>query len=277
MKRNTPRHPKVYEFMQALELPVRSRPLAVGYLELLWHFTAEFAPQGDIGRYSDDRIESALDWHGKRGKLIAALTTSRWCDKSDRHRLVVHDWHEHADDSVRKRLARAGLKFLSLADEVTEQCPQPCRTSADNVRLPEPEPVPKPVPVPAPPPRAPAPEPTVYDFEERYERLYAQHVIPGFHHDGKHEYQKILAEAVNPERQAELIDAGHAEWMAYFRANPEVYRPGIGKWLHDGYYARKPAGGAGARADPAADRKRRVLELARQQEEQRGNRNRPSV
>jgi hypothetical protein len=168
MKRGTPRHPKVYDLVQALGLPVRQRVLAVGYLELLWHFTAEFAPQGDVGRFSDDRLESAMDWSGKPGKLIEALVQSRWLDRvpeggargisTDTHqevvtdsgptRLVVHDWHEHADDSVRKRLARAGLEFLSLTAKVTGHCPQPSQTSADNVRLPKPLPEPKPEPEP---------------------------------------------------------------------------------------------------------------------------------
>lgn len=150
MKRGTPRHPKVFDFVQALGLPVRSRFMAIGYLELLWHFTAEFAPQGDIGKYSDDRIEGALDWTGAKGRLIEALTNSGWCDKSSRYRLVVHDWHDHADSSVKKRLERSCLKFLSVKEEVTSQRPQPSRTPADNGSLPEPMPKPSPEPMPVP-------------------------------------------------------------------------------------------------------------------------------
>ncbi len=138
MKRGTPRHPKIFDLMQAMELPQRARAVVIGHLELLWHFTAEFAPQGDIGKYSDDRIEGAMDWHGKRGKLIEALTTSKWCDKSDRHRLIVHDWHDHADDAVKKRLARSELQFLTFTEKLTGHCPQPTRTTADNGSLPEP-------------------------------------------------------------------------------------------------------------------------------------------
>ena len=148
MKRNTPRHPKVFDLLQYLGLPQRSRPLVLGYLELLWHFTSEFAPQGDIGRYSDDRIEAAMDWHGHRGKLVEALTNAGWCDKSSRCRLVVHDWHVHAEDSVKKRLARSELPFLSVAEKMTEKCPEPIRTSADNGSLPKPLPKLKPMPQP---------------------------------------------------------------------------------------------------------------------------------
>lgn len=133
MKRGTPKHPKLYDLLAALELPVRQRPIAVGYLELLWHFTAEFAPQGNIGKYSDERIEAALDWTGKRGKLIEAFTKSGWCDKSSQYRLIVHDWHDHADDATKKKLHRLGLRFLSLRDEVSGHCPPSSPETADSV------------------------------------------------------------------------------------------------------------------------------------------------
>ncbi|HKS96742.1 MAG TPA: hypothetical protein VJV74_11515 [Terriglobia bacterium] len=182
MKRGTPRHPKVYDLIQALGLPIRSRAVVIGYLELLWHFTAEFAPQGDVGRFSDDRIESAMDWAGKRGKLVQALTTAKWLDVHDQCRLVVHDWHEHADDATRKKLLRAGLKFLSLTEKVTGQCPQPVPTTADNGGLPLPEPEPKPEPPAAPPPKPPLPPlpfPDSHSVSDLFEECYARHPKKG--------------------------------------------------------------------------------------------------
>jgi hypothetical protein len=121
MKRGTPEHPKVLDLCDRLKC---DRPTAVGYLEMLWHFAAKYAPQGDIGRYSDRRIEGAMDWSGRGkqpGKLIEALVAARWIDRDAHHRLVIHDWSDHADDSVRKRLARAGLCFLDVRPKVTGQ------------------------------------------------------------------------------------------------------------------------------------------------------------
>ncbi|HEV2175540.1 MAG TPA: hypothetical protein VGR71_18335, partial [Nitrospira sp.] len=121
MKRGTPRHPKVGRLAELLGIKV---PTAVGILELLWHFTAEFAPQGDIGKYSDSRIEAAmLSWFRPKGKLILALIQAGWIDQDQVSRLIVHDWHDHADDSVRKRLTRHGLPFLSFTSKVTGQSP----------------------------------------------------------------------------------------------------------------------------------------------------------
>lgn len=131
MKRGTPRHPKVAHLRELLKLTLAA---AVGYLELLWHFTAEFCPQGDIGRYDDARIEAGLSWPGARGKLVAALIEAHWIDHHRVCRLVVHDWHDHADGAVIKRLQRSNLPFLSITEKVTEQR-QP---AADNGGLPDP-------------------------------------------------------------------------------------------------------------------------------------------
>ena len=179
MKRGTPRHPKLQHLCELLKC---SRPEAVGFLELLWHFAAEFAPQGDIGRFDDDRIEAALYWNHtrwrKRGDLIRALTTSGWVDidtpsglhqevintasggdhhpintASDLyHRLIIHDWGEHADESVRKRIARAGLSFVKHTPKVTGQCPDMSGIQGGQnlpaLPLPPPEPLPEPLPLP---------------------------------------------------------------------------------------------------------------------------------
>jgi hypothetical protein len=120
MKRGTPRHPKVDALM---ELANVSRAMAVGWLELLWHATAEFAPRGDIGKCSDSWIEAQLDWRGKRGRLIDLLVRARLLDESKQYRLVVHDWRDHADESTKRKLQRAGQWFVEVTGEVTEKKP----------------------------------------------------------------------------------------------------------------------------------------------------------
>jgi hypothetical protein len=172
MKRGTPDHPKVYDLCDRLKI---KRPTAIGYLELLWHFTAIYAPEGDIGRYSDKRIEAAMDWSGASGRLIQALISSGWLDEKPVNSvsttpqlvvnsvsthaqltlrsLVVHDWHEHADQAVRKRLQRSGKQFVTNTSQVTGQHPvTDGKTAAPKLdivslaraRMPEPEPEPEP-------------------------------------------------------------------------------------------------------------------------------------
>jgi hypothetical protein len=126
---------------------------AVGYLELLWHFTAEFAPRGDVGRFPDQRIEAALHWQGRSGRLVSALVESGWLDHHPGCRLCVHDWAEHADDAVKKRLSRSRLQFVQVSGKVTGRRPDTDPETPDMVRscrdngslpVPEPEPVPEP-------------------------------------------------------------------------------------------------------------------------------------
>src|SRR5262245_2197278 len=110
MKRGTPDHPKTAALMRILGMSKRE---AVGTLELLWHFTGRFAPQGDIGRYKDVEIASAVDWPGKPALLIAGLVRTKFLVRHSAYRLVVHDWHDHADEAVKKYLSRASKPFLT--------------------------------------------------------------------------------------------------------------------------------------------------------------------
>jgi hypothetical protein len=117
MKRGTPRHPKTRRFADALGV---SRVTAVGHLELLHHFAAELAPQGDIGKWEDLDIAAACDWPGDPVAFTDAAVRSGYVDRCAVHRLVIHDWHEHADGAVKKRLQRGDLEFVRPTAPVVE-------------------------------------------------------------------------------------------------------------------------------------------------------------
>lgn len=85
---------------------------AVGILESLWFLAAKEAPRGDIGRLSNEDIALGLDYEGDADELIDALLDG-WLDKSEHHRLIVHDWHEHSDDAIDLRLARTGRLYAN--------------------------------------------------------------------------------------------------------------------------------------------------------------------
>lgn len=109
MKRGAPRHPKMKELARLLKIEVHA---AVGILEMLWHFTGEFAPCGDIGRIKDPAIAEGVSWRKDPDTLIRAMVGSGWLDRSETHRLIVHDWDQHADESVKKKLTRMHAWFL---------------------------------------------------------------------------------------------------------------------------------------------------------------------
>ena len=110
MKRGTPRHPKVLDLASRLKIPAYS---AVGILEMLWHFTAEFCHAGDVGRFSDDAIEKALCWDGASSILVSCLVDAGWLERCECHRLRVHDWPDHADQTVCRILAKRKCSFAA--------------------------------------------------------------------------------------------------------------------------------------------------------------------
>lgn len=126
MKRGTPRHPKTYALAESLSIPL---PHAVGILEMLWHHAAIHTPRGDIGSLPDVAIAYACCYR-KPSILIAALVSTRWLDKDPDHRLIIHDWPRHCEESVKKWLSRNDKemlpvygKCLDIVETLTEQCP----------------------------------------------------------------------------------------------------------------------------------------------------------
>lgn len=112
MKRGTPEHFKTMRLADELGC---SRPEAMGLLEGLWHFTARSAPQGDIGRCTNREIARGCYSERDGDELVRAFIAAGWLDTHEQHRLVVHDWHDHAEEAVKKLLERRRLPFLSLS------------------------------------------------------------------------------------------------------------------------------------------------------------------
>lgn len=108
MKREATSHTKMKLLSRKLRLPLYS---CVGIMELLWHLTAREAPQGDIGKLSNESIAIGIDYEGDADALVAVLQECGWLEQSEGHRLVIHDWSEHSDDTVDNKLARAGKYY----------------------------------------------------------------------------------------------------------------------------------------------------------------------
>jgi len=113
MKRGTPEHPKTKTLAKILEIPLYG---AVGILEMLWHFASFRALQGDLGRWSNVQIAEAINWDREPDELINALIESGFVDKSNEYRLLIHDWHDHAEEAVKKTLRNRKLPFLTFRE-----------------------------------------------------------------------------------------------------------------------------------------------------------------
>jgi hypothetical protein len=109
VKRSAPGHPKMHDLAKLIKSPLHA---AVGILEMLWHYTGTYTPRGDIGSVSNGNIAAAVDWRKNQDELVEFLITSRWIDIDAQYRLIIHDWPDHAEDAVKKKLARLHLEFL---------------------------------------------------------------------------------------------------------------------------------------------------------------------
>jgi hypothetical protein len=152
--RAVPDHPKFADLKARLGRP---KYVALGCLEAIWHFTGRFTPQGNLGKYTDQAIEAWVEWDGEPGALIAALIGAGWLDADPVHRLLVHDWAQHADKATKNALGRAHVGFCTdpvrtPSVQSTDEKPESGTVS----RLPEPVPVPVPVPEPEPETKAKA-------------------------------------------------------------------------------------------------------------------------
>lgn len=150
MKRGTIEHPKMKRLARLLGC---HQLLAVGLMEALWHWTAKYAPSGDIGKHSDDDIVDGIGFSldlsrhvATASDVVGMLVEAGWLDRDQHHRLLVHDWHEHADDATKKAVERKKLCLISQVIPPVATSPDTVATSPDKNRLPLPEPGPLPEP-----------------------------------------------------------------------------------------------------------------------------------
>ena len=109
MKHSSFNHPKMYALARLLKLKVYS---VNGIMGRLWANVTQYAPTGDIGQVSPETI---LHWCGveldfEPEQFVKALIDSHFLDRRERL-LLVHDWPDHCEDFVHRKLARHGLVF----------------------------------------------------------------------------------------------------------------------------------------------------------------------
>jgi hypothetical protein len=130
VKRECLNHPKLKLLARDLGMPVC---FVRGIVESIWIVTAINFPRGDIGRMTDEEIGVATDYPGDATLLIESMVNRRLLDRHDEHRLIVHDWHEHADDAVHYKLARAGLTFANGDSSKRKSPEKPKKKESDSV------------------------------------------------------------------------------------------------------------------------------------------------
>ena len=115
--------PKFKLFVRKLR-PMAQNPIvdvesvAVSTLERLWHQTAIGAKQGDIGKFDDELIAEECGWLGDASTLISLLVDCGYLDRCLDHRLIVHDWSQHAPKHVKASVKIMGGFFETRCDHI---------------------------------------------------------------------------------------------------------------------------------------------------------------
>ena len=92
-----PRNIKLKRFSQMLNI---KQAHAVGHLVMLWLWTLEVAPKGNLSAFTDAEIAEGGGWTQRdKGKFVAALIEAGFLEYDYR----IHDWQEYAGDLLYRR------------------------------------------------------------------------------------------------------------------------------------------------------------------------------
>ena len=248
MLRQAHNSPKLKRLKRRLQLPQYA---VVGLLESLWHMASTQAQRGDIGKWSNEDIAAQLEWGGDETALIEALVGCGWLDEHPEHRLVVHDWHAHADTTVRRSPQVRDHGFVTLeADSGSKDDNShasresvACASQVNDLRFtrqPEPEPEPEPEPASARVRQA--------DLEADFEEWYGRYP----HKVGKGAAVKAYRGARGKVDQATLLD-GLKRYIAGKPPDRPWCNPAT--WLNQDRWLDQPAAttGGAETAAPAKD------------------------
>jgi len=109
VKSGTLHHIKMKRLKRLLRIPLFQ---TAGVLVSLWSTTADNAPDGGIGKLTDEEIATEIEWEGDPTALIEALVDAGWLDRDgetlrgERCRLTIHDWKDHCPDYIKERLRK---------------------------------------------------------------------------------------------------------------------------------------------------------------------------
>ena len=123
-------HPKLIKAFTLLKV---NKATMIGHLHLFWHWCLDYAPSGNISKYSDEQIAIASCWDGNAKDYVTVLREAGFIDKS-----TVHDWdeftlhynltlekRERQRDQVRERVKRWRNAKVTHSNCHVTQCNSP--------------------------------------------------------------------------------------------------------------------------------------------------------
>lgn len=115
-------HPKILRLARTLKI---GKPQAIGHLLLLWWWTLDYAPSGDVSAFAPSELASAAEWMRDANAFEEALTDAGWLDLDRK----IHNWKSYAGRLIARREADKQRKQKERgADPPTETGSNGCPT-----------------------------------------------------------------------------------------------------------------------------------------------------
>lgn len=131
-------------------------PYVVGILEVFWHWVAKYHPHGEITGIRPTLMARAMRYTEDPKRLLDSLAVCGFLDHLPDGKVLVHDWSEHADNSVHQLLKKRHELFADGSKPFTRN-KERLMTGSQTVHEPnvngstQPEPEPEPEPINTPP------------------------------------------------------------------------------------------------------------------------------
>lgn len=82
-------HPKLFRLAEELKI---NSAQAIGHLLYMWWWALDYAPNGDLSKFSAAEISCAARWPGDGSAFSAAIKKCLWIDLNGN----IHDWIDYA-------------------------------------------------------------------------------------------------------------------------------------------------------------------------------------
>jgi DnaD/phage-associated family protein len=92
-------NPKTRKLARLLDISV---PAAIGHLQCLWWWAMDYAQDGELAKFDNEDIATAMMWGDEPETLVDALIDVRLIDK-DETGLRIHDWFDYAGKLIERR------------------------------------------------------------------------------------------------------------------------------------------------------------------------------
>ena len=109
-KRGTLDHPKIKRLGRAIGMPGWA---ALGLLEAVWHWVSRYKPDGQLSDSDFEDCADTIRYDDGGLALSSVLHSCGLLDSVGDGVWYIHDWHDHADETTKKALEKAGKCFAN--------------------------------------------------------------------------------------------------------------------------------------------------------------------